>query len=173
MRKKLRIRSLVSGLLVLLALQTPVYSASLQILPDGQGTVTAFSIPDLKGKTHALNDYRGKVVLVNFWASWCLPCIQEMPALTRLGKTLGNEPFEVLTVNVGEPKFKVWKFTRLIDFDLPVLLDERKQLFDAWDARILPTSYLLDRDGVIRYRVEGVPDWENDATLSVIRKLIN
>jgi thiol-disulfide isomerase/thioredoxin len=132
----------------------------------------AFTLPDLKDRTHTQQDYRGKVVLVNFWASWCPPCIQELPELERLRETFVNEPFEILAVNVGEPKFRVWKFVRLVNFDLPVLLDTRKELFEAWGLTVLPTSFLLDGNGRIRYWVQSTPRWDSEATLSVIRELL-
>ena len=139
---------------------------------EGQTTTAVFTLPDLKSKPHALEDYRGRVVLVNFWATWCPSCIREMPDLERLRDTFAAEPFDILTVNVGEPKFKVWKFIKLVDFDLPVLLDTRKQLFQSWDMHVLPTSLLLDRDGRIRYRVQGAPQWDDAQTLSIIRELL-
>jgi thiol-disulfide isomerase/thioredoxin len=136
-------------------------------LPDG-----GFRLPDLQDRPHALEDYRGRVVLVNFWATWCPPCIREMPDLERLRETLAGEPFEILAVNVGEQKFRVWKFIRLVGFDLPVLLDSHRQVYTAWDLAVLPTSFLLDKNGRIRYRVQAAPRWDSDQTLSVIRGLL-
>jgi thiol-disulfide isomerase/thioredoxin len=121
---------------------------------------------------HQLADYRGKVVLVNFWASWCPPCIKEMPGLQRLQKKLGKQPFDILAVNVGEQKYRVWKFTKLIDFTLPVLLDTRSETFAAWDASVLPTSFLLDTEGRIRYRVQGDLEWDSEPVVTLIRTLL-
>ena len=133
---------------------------------------TGFALPDLKDKTHTLPDYRGRVVLVNFWASWCPPCIYEMPELTRLQQQLGDKPFDILAINVGEKKYKVRKFTRLINFELPVLLDTRNETFEAWGVQTLPTSFLIDANGKVRYRVRGNPGWEHEETLATIEKLI-
>ena len=132
-----------------------------------------FSLPDLKDKPHSLFDYRGKVVLVNFWASWCPPCIYEMPELTRLKAQLADKPFEIIAINVGEKKYKVRKFTRVINFDLPVLLDTSNDTFNDWGVKTLPTSFLVDASGQIRYQVRGNPGWENETTLSLIATLIN
>ena len=131
-----------------------------------------FTLIDIKGATHTLADYRGKVVLVNFWASWCPPCIKEMPGLQRLQEKLADQPFIILPVNVGEKKYKVWKFTKLIDFTLPVLLDTRKETFAAWDATVLPTSFLLDTEGRIRYRVQGDLEWDSEEVIAVINDLL-
>jgi len=133
----------------------------------------AFDLPDLKGRQHKLQDYRGQVILVNFWASWCPPCIKEMPALERFKQALTTQPFEILAVNVGEQKYRVWKFIKLVNFDLPVLLDTRKNTFDAWGASVLPTSFLLDRKGNIRYRVVGDVEWDSEEVITLIESLIN
>jgi thiol-disulfide isomerase/thioredoxin len=113
------------------------------------------------------------VVLVNFWASWCPPCIKEMPGLERLGLQLNDQPFKVLAVNVGEPKYRVWKFVKLISFGLPVLLDSRQDTFRLWGGSVLPTSFLLDRQGRIRYQVQGDLEWDSEDVVSLIEKLIN
>ena len=135
--------------------------------------IKEFSLTDLKDKKHETSDYQGKVVLVNFWASWCPPCIHEMPELTRLKQQLAGRPFEILAINVGEKKYKVRKFARLINFDLPVLLDTGKQTFDNWDIKTLPTSFLIDTKGAIRYRVRGNPGWQQQGTIKIIEQLIS
>jgi thiol-disulfide isomerase/thioredoxin len=131
-----------------------------------------FSLPDLKDKPHSLPDYRGKVVLVNFWASWCPPCIYEMPELTRLKAKLVDRPFEILAINVGEKKYKVMKFAKVINLDLPVLLDTSNDAFNQWGVKTLPTSFLVDADGRIRYQVRGNPGWEEETTLTLIETLM-
>jgi thiol-disulfide isomerase/thioredoxin len=132
-----------------------------------------FSLPDLTDNLHSLPDYRGKVVLVNFWASWCPPCIYEMPELTRLKAKLADRPFEILAINVGEKKYRVRKFTKVINFDLPVLLDTSNDTFNDWGVKTLPTSFLVDADGRIRYQVRGNPGWVTETTLSLIETMIN
>jgi thiol-disulfide isomerase/thioredoxin len=132
-----------------------------------------FSLPDLMDNEHSLSDYHGKVVLVNFWASWCPPCVYEMPALTRLKKRLSDRPFEILALNVGEKKYRVRKFVKLINFDLPVLLDTSSDTFDRWGGQTLPTSYLVGADGRVRYTVRGDPAWDDDHTLSILDQLLS
>jgi len=131
-----------------------------------------FTLVDLKGRSWKLSELRGKVVFINFWATWCPPCIKEMPSLERLQEKLEDQPFTILTVNVGEPKYKVWKFTRLIDFTLPVLLDTRSEAFTGWDASVLPTSFLLDTEGRIRYQVVADLEWDSERVVSLIRTLL-
>ena len=135
--------------------------------------MAAFDLPDIRGQQHNLEDYRGQVVLVNFWASWCPPCIQEMPVLEKLQQKLNEQPFEILAVNVGEKKYRVWKFVKLINFGLPVLLDERKDTFNAWELSVLPTSFLLDKQGNVRYRVIGDVEWDSEEVIALVEALIN
>lgn len=132
----------------------------------------AFTLTDLLGNKHTLPDYRGKVVLVNFWASWCPPCIYELPELLRLKEHFADRPFEIVTINVGEKKYKVRKFIKLINFDLPVLLDTSSETFNRWGVKTLPTSFLIDSDGKTRYRIRGNPGWDNDETLSIIEGML-
>jgi len=156
-------------LLYLLALR-PVYSA---LLDTYTGASSAdFSLPDMNGNTQVLQDYHGKVVLVNFWASWCAPCIYEMPELLRLKKHFADQPFEVVAINVGEKKYKVRKFIKLTNFELPVLLDTASETFDRWGVKTLPTSFLIDKDGKTRYRIRGNPGWETGETLSIIEDML-
>ena len=160
---------LVTALLWLSATALP----AVELVPLADKPPAAgFALPDLHGKLHRLEDYRGKVVLVNFWASWCPSCIYEMPALKRLREALGSKGFEILAINVGEAKYRVWKYVRLINFDVPVLLDPHKVLFHDWKLSVLPTSFLIDRGGHIRYRVVAAPDWNSDDTTAIIRNLL-
>jgi thiol-disulfide isomerase/thioredoxin len=156
-------------LLYLLAPQL-VYSAQLE--PYTEANSKDFSLPDLNDKTQSLQNYHGKVVLVNFWASWCPPCIYEMPELKRLKTHFANRPFEILAINVGEKKYKVRKFTNLINLNLPVLLDTSSETFNRWGVKTLPTSFLIDSDGKTRYRIRGNPSWDNDETLSIIEGML-
>ena len=93
--------------------------------------------------------------------------------LKRLKQDLNNQPFEVLAVNVGEQKYRVWKFVKLISFELPVLLDTHKDAFTSWGASVLPTSFLLDKQGRIRYRVQGDTERDSEEVVALIEALIN
>jgi len=155
-----------------LALTQAAGSGELSAYTAQPGTAT-FDLPDIRGQQHSLDDYRGQVVLVNFWASWCSPCIKEMPVLERLRQKLNDQPFEVLAINTGEPKYRVWKFVKLISFDLPVLLDTDKDTFNTWGSSVLPTSFLLDSKGRVRYRVQGDTEWDSEEVVALIKDLIN
>lgn len=163
-------------IIILTSLFSPItFSKGLEPYTDTMAK--EFTLSDVYGKKQSLADYRGKVVLVNLWASWCRPCIEELPELTRLKQRMDSllftrQSFEILTLNVGERKIKVKRFTERMDFNLPVLLDISNKVFNEWQVKVLPTSFLIDANGYVRYRVVGNPGWNNKKTLSQIEELI-
>jgi len=157
---------------VLFFLLFPVAANSAQLEAYRAESPLTFTLPDLSAQQHTLADYRGRVVLVNFWASWCAPCVYEMPGLVSLKQRHAGQAFEILAVNVGEKKYRVHKFVNLIDFTLPVLLDTSQEVFHAWGVELLPTSFLVDAEGRVRYRVLGSPDWDNAEIDAMIEALM-
>lgn len=126
------------------------------------GTLAAaptLELRDLEGATHRLADYRGKVVLVNFWATWCEPCREEMPSLERLRQALEGKPFVVLAVNVGEGGRVAGDYMKTLSHGFTVLLDRDGRTTKAWGARILPATIVLGADGKERIRHVGALDW--------------
>ena len=174
MNNKISISTTLLALTFLLSTQA-VFSTELE--PYDGISSPDFSLPDLNRDSQSLADYRGKVVLVNFWATWCMPCIEEMPELTQLKHYMDKRPlskhsFEVLAINVGERENRVKHFTKRMKFKLPVLLDVSSKVFKAWNSKIMPTSFLVDGNGNVRYRVLGNPGWDDEQTLAIIDKLI-
>ncbi len=151
--------------------------AGLAIATDENGKGAARLAPPLlltspQGQPRSLADYPGRVVLVNFWASWCGPCISEIPSLRDLYETMAGEPFEVLAVNVKEGRFKVHKFSRMMALPFPVLLDPDGEAFTSWDAQVLPTSFIVDADGRVRHKIQGPLDWTSGEVVQTIRALL-
>jgi peroxiredoxin len=136
------------------------------------GPPPPFALEDLAGRTHRLADYRGKVVLVNFWATWCEPCRDEMPSLARLQAALADRPFTVLAVNLDEPVSRIRKFIARTPLNFPVLLDRDAVVAKAWRARILPATYLVGRDGRIRQVHFGELDWSSGAGRRAVEALL-
>jgi thiol-disulfide isomerase/thioredoxin len=126
----------------------------------------------LEGAVHDLAKYRGKVVLVNFWATWCEPCRDEMPSIEKLKEKFAGQPFEVLAVNVDEPESRVRAFLEKSPLQLTVVLDPGKPVTKSWNARILPASYLIGRDGRVRHSVIGETDWGNEHASKAIEALL-
>jgi thiol-disulfide isomerase/thioredoxin len=114
------------------------------------------------------------VVLVNFWATWCEPCREEMPSMQRLKTRLAGEPFTILAINYGESAAKVEAFLRDAGtrLDFLVLLDPGQQAARAWRVRVLPASFLVGPDGLVRYSVLGELDWSRPDVETVVRSLL-
>jgi thiol-disulfide isomerase/thioredoxin len=136
------------------------------------GRTPALTLRDIDGKTHDLAAYRGKVVLVNFWATWCEPCRDEMPAIQRLKKKLAGKPFVVLAVNVDEPESRIHTFLEKMPLDFPILLDAGKVATKAWKVSVLPASFIIGRDGRTRYSLTGELAWDHDTVVSLLAELM-
>ena len=138
---------------------------------DG-GAAPPLALEDLAGRTHRLADYRGSVVLVNFWATWCEPCRAEMPSMNRLRRSLAGRRFEVLAVNLAEPLARIQKYLDSMPLGFPVLRDRDSATSKAWKARLLPASYLIGRDGRIRYVAYGEIDWTSEPVREKVMQLL-
>jgi thiol-disulfide isomerase/thioredoxin len=133
-----------------------------------------FFLEDMDGKKHHLSDLRGKVVLVNFWATWCPPCKREMPSIERLSHILKGTNFEIIAVNVAESLDTVFSFTGSLDPipTFPIVFDTDSRVLKAWPVIGLPTTFILDKQGRIAYRVVGGRDFDDPVILAQIRGLI-
>ena len=157
-------------LIVLTALALPAYA--LELKPWIGGATPPLELSDLHGKTHRLADYRGRAVLVNFWATWCEPCREEMPSFERLRAALESQRVTVLAVNLAEPEARIRRFLDTMPLGYPVLLDRDGTTARAWQARVLPATYILAPDGTIRYRHLGELDWSSAEVRELILKLL-
>ncbi|HSE89275.1 MAG TPA: TlpA disulfide reductase family protein [Candidatus Binatia bacterium] len=122
----------------------------------------------------ALRDYRGKLVLVNFWATWCPPCRQEMPSMQVLNKKLANEGLTILGVNLREKPKEVETFSREHQLSFPMLLDEDGQVYDLYKVWSLPTTFIVDENGrlLLLSTVVGIRDWGSEETVNILRALL-
>ena len=118
-----------------------------------------------------LDQYKGKVVLLNFWASWCKPCVEEIPSLARLKNKLNQQDFQILTINVGESKQQIKNFMTKVTFDLPILLDDSGIAVRNWGVYAYPSNFLLDKNGVIRYAYRGALEWDAPNIVKTIKQL--
>ena len=127
---------------------------------------------DLAGKPVDLKDLRGRVVLVNFWATWCDPCREEMPSIERLRSKMAGRPFEVVTVNFGEAPERIREFIQRHKIALPVWLDPDKRSAADWSAGGLPMTFLVDAQGRLRYSAFGECDWSAGEPLRIVESLV-
>ena len=130
------------------------------------------SLEDLAGKQHSLAAYKGKVVLVNFWATWCEPCRAEMPSMDRLRGSLEGKPFVIMAVNLAEPLSRIEKFADTTPVRFPLLRDRDGAAAKAWKAKLLPASFLIGRDGRIRYVAYGEVDWMSEPVRARVNELL-
>lgn len=139
-------------------------------------SVPPLALPALEGGVRRLADWRGRVVVLNFWASWCEPCVSEMPALLRLAESRADQGLAVLAVNHQEGEAKVRSFLDLVFGEipqaLPVLMDRDGAAVKAWTPRVLPTTVIVDRLGRPRWSVIGEFDWTDAPARELIEPLL-
>lgn len=140
--------------------------------PYKGGATPPLALKDLNGKTQDLKAYRGKVVLINFWATWCPPCRAEMPSMQRLKVKMAGKPFVILAVDMGETEPQVKAYIREIKTDFSVLLDKDGRALKAWKVFAFPTSYVVDGQGKIRYALYGASEWDAADNVQKITQLM-
>ena len=163
--------ALILSIALILALWPPV-SVGGDLSPVTEGARRDLVLPDLDGQPVTLDAYRGKVVLINFWASWCTPCVQEMPAIVGLHAAMQDAPFQVIAINVGETARRARTAATRLGLEFPVLLDRDSEVFRRWGAEVLPTSYIVDAHGVARFVAFGPLDWDSPDIIASVRSLL-
>lgn len=128
-----------------------------------------FELPDLDGSPHRLSEWRGRVVVLNFWATWCPPCIDEMPSLQSLHRALSDKGLAILAVSADERFRDIEEFVETYDIEFTVLHDEGKKVSRRYQTFMYPETYIIDRSGRLRSKVVGPRDW---VAPTVIRDLV-
>jgi thiol-disulfide isomerase/thioredoxin len=131
-----------------------------------------FMLLDIDGKQVSLKQYRGKVVFLNFWATWCIPCREEMPALERLHQTYQDQDLAIISIDLKEGADQVKTFFQKHGLSFPSLLDPNGVVFRDYLVAGMPTTYLIDRDGTMVARGVGGRDWTRDEALQLIQDLL-
>ena len=132
-----------------------------------------FAVTDLQGRTVRLSALRGKVVVLNLWATWCAPCVEEMPSIERLWSTLQGDDFALLAVSQDEEgRRSVEPFVQRMKFSFPVFLDPEHEVGDRYGVWGYPETFVIDRNGYVAERVIGPRDWASAESLAALRALI-
>lgn len=167
--------------------RTVLFAAGLAALPAARARaltrawpaerpVPPLRLPDLQGLEHELGQLSGQVVVLNFWASWCEPCVAEMPSLLRLAETRAADGVAVLAVNYQENEDKVRRFLDTVlgevPASMPVLLDRSGSAAKAWTPRVFPSTVLIDRSGRPRWTVVGELDWTGEQAMRLLAPLL-
>ena len=134
-----------------------------------------FELQNMDEEIKKLSDYRGQVVLLNFWATWCPPCIREMPSMERLHQEINAKDFKVIAINQMEEIDDVFAFTGQLEVDptFEILFDETSKVSRDYAVKGLPTTYLIDKQGNIRYRAIGGREFNHPDVIKIINQLID
>jgi thiol-disulfide isomerase/thioredoxin len=148
-------------------------SAQAQDLKPWKGGPTPpLALNDLNGKPLKLEDYRGKVVMVQFWATYCPPCLKEMPSMMRLQAKLAGKPFVILAVNMGETEKEVKEFLTKVNADFTILMDSDGTALGTWKVFVAPSTFLVDPKGNIRYALQGGAEWDAPEYVAKISEML-
>ncbi len=131
-----------------------------------------FTLVNPDGKNISLKDFRGKLVMVNFWASWCGPCRAEMPSMERLYLEHKAAGFEILAVNVKDKRSDALAMAKQLKLSFPIVLDPEGEVGQLYGAWAMPTTYLIDRKGNVLARLWGEADWYSPAARKLIKSLL-
>ncbi len=154
-----------------------VFASEPHFLPDGIIRLEPYAAPrlelnDMDGAAYDLQDDKGALIFVHFWASWCVPCREEMPAIQRMTEILAPEGLKIALINTAEDEDTVFTFLATLAPELRPLMDRDGQATEAWKPRGLPATYVVDQQGQVRYQALGGRAWDESAYLEFLRALI-
>lgn len=156
-------------------LQEKLWKAGFGI-PQNAMDAPAFSAENLEGKKISLSSQKGKIVLLNLWATWCPPCRAEMPSMERLYQKLKDSNFTILAVSTPSPpketKEKIVDFINEYNYTFPVLIDNSKEISYQYGSGSIPTSWIIDEEGKVLARFVGAMEWDSELMLEVFEELI-
>ena len=150
----------------------PSAGVAKELQPWKGGPPPKLVLKDLDGREYRLTDFKGKVLVVNFWATWCDPCREEMPSFNRLKDRMGDTAFAILAVNLAEGESRINEFLKQVPMNFPILLDRDGAVANAWHARLLPYTVVIGPDQRARYSALGALDWGAPEVEAALRKLL-
>ena len=131
-----------------------------------------FELPGEDGKTYRLSDFRGRVVVLNFWATWCPPCREEMPAMERAWQKVKAKGIVLVAVNVGEDDDQIFQFLGDFPVTFPILLDRKGEIVKRYPVIGLPTTFIIDLAGRVTHRAVGTRDWDHSELIGQLLKMV-
>lgn len=131
-----------------------------------------FALDDARGQHHRLADSLGRVTLVNFWATWCPPCVHEIPSMNRLAGAYDPADFAIVSINFKESPQHILEFMERVEVDFPVLVDADGAVSGEWGVFAFPSSFILDHEGLVRYSVNTAIEWDAEEVYAVIEALL-
>jgi thiol-disulfide isomerase/thioredoxin len=150
---------------------SPATADSSVLRPWTEGPLPSFSLDDLRGVPRQLQNFKGKTVLLHFFATWCEPCVREITSLRKLASIARDKPLAIVAIDVAEVDLRVRAFFEKLPVDFPVLLDRDRAVTRAWQVSALPSTFVLTPDLTPRLFVEGDLDWSRPDVLATIEAL--
>ena len=138
----------------------------------GSLTPKAIQLLDTNGQMITLDNFKGKVTLINFWATWCPPCVEEIPSMNRLKQKMQGEPFQLVSINYAEPPENIRAFMQKVSVDFPVLVDPQGKLAGQWNVVAFPSTFIIGRDGKFHYGVNAAIHWDTPEILQKLKQLL-
>lgn len=137
----------------------------------GNSLPPAIDLLDANGHRITLLDYRGKITVVNFWATWCPPCVEEIPSLNRLREQMQGQPFELISINYADSPEKVREFMHRVNVEFPVLIDPNGKVSQQWNVIGFPSTFVIGKDGKIQYGVNAAIQWDAPEVINALKAL--
>ncbi|MEJ2142651.1 MAG: TlpA disulfide reductase family protein [Gammaproteobacteria bacterium] len=163
-----------SSIIFSLIVITTAIAAEKQTLPALEKPIPApdFNLKGEDGKWYKLSEMKGKVVVMNFWATWCPPCRYEMPALERLWEKVKDKNIIILGINVGEDADTIFEFTGTYPMSFPVPMDIDGKVIEQYPIRGLPTTYVINPQGMVTHRAVGSRNWDEEWMVNKLKSLL-
>jgi peroxiredoxin len=139
---------------------------------NGHVIPRSFQLPTVEGDLFTIDDYKGKVTVLNFWATWCPPCVEEIPSLNRLRQTMSDEAFDLLSINYAETPEAIHSFLEKINVDFPVLIDAEGQESARWKVFTLPSTFVIGPNGSIQYGVNAAIEWDSPEVIQSLKEMM-
>ncbi len=161
----------LTGLLLMLLLN--VAACGEQKLTDmpRKAKAPGYELVDMDGVKHTLDELKGQPVILNFWATWCPPCREEMPSMNRAWAKIKDQGIAMVAINVGEDEDTIFSFMADYPIDFTVLLDASGDIINRWPVKGLPTTYVIDPEGRVVYQAIGGREWDDEGLLDKVRAL--
>lgn len=162
----------IASLIFMIGLMGTAWAESNVLHPvEGQPQAADFTLNDIDDNVHRLSDYRGKVVIVNFWATWCPPCRFELPSMEKLWQAVQKKDVVMLAINIGEDADTIFTFTSDYPVTFPLLMDHDSSVIKQYPVLGVPTSFVIDPKGRIIYRAVGTREWDDKVIIQQILSL--
>jgi len=137
----------------------------------GKAKPLGIRLYDTNGKLFEKNHFKGKVSVINFWATWCPPCVEEIPSLNRLKQKMKGKDFELISINYAEDKKVIDEFMKKINVEFTVLLDQNGEFAKKWNVISYPSTFIIDKTGMIKYGVNAAIEWDNPELVQKIESM--